>query len=230
MSQTKRRPLVAIDGPAGAGKSTVTKRVARALGYTQLDTGALYRAVAWLCLSRGAELDDQIEVARIAEELAAPGVVTMLGSEDRTRVFVFGKDVSDQLRSREASLGASLVSQNPGVRAHLLEIQRELGKNGGVVVEGRDIGSVVFPDAEAKFFLTASTEVRAARRQSELALHGTPPSLHEILSEVSERDRRDTMRPISPLVQADDAIVVDSSELEIDQVVALIVQRVRSLE
>jgi len=225
-----RRPIVAIDGPAGAGKSTVTKRVARELGYTQVDTGALYRAVAWLCLDRDVAFDDQPEVAKVAAELAQPGSIRLSVDQDRTRVFVHERDVSDAIRSREASLGASLVSQNPEVRSSLLSIQRQLGRDGGVVLEGRDIGSVVFPDAEAKFFLTASIEVRAARRQAELAEKGQPPSLDEVIFEVKERDRRDTMRPISPLIRADDAMTVDSSSLDIDEVVAFIVQRVRDLE
>lgn len=229
-SRSLKRPIVAIDGPAGAGKSTVTKRVARALGYTQVDTGALYRAVAWLCLERNVAFDDQQLVGDIAAELAQSGVVKMWAAEDTTRISVNGKDVSEIIRSREASLGASLVSQNPSVRAHLLTIQRQLGEQGGVVFEGRDIGSVVFPEAEAKFFLTASARVRASRRQAELAQKGEPSSLADIVREVEERDRRDTSRPIAPLIQAEDAIVVDSSELEIDEVVSQMVQHVRALE
>lgn len=225
-----KRPIVAIDGPAGAGKSTVTKRVARALGYTQVDTGALYRAVAWLCLERNVAFDDQAQVAELADELARPGVVKMWATEDATRISVHGTDVSEIIRSREAALGASMVSQNPKVRAQLLVIQRKLGEQGGVVFEGRDIGSVVFPEAKAKFFLTASTQVRAARRQAELLQKGEVPSLDEIVREVEERDRRDTSRPIAPLIQAEDAIVVDSSELGIDEVVAQIVRHVRALE
>ncbi len=225
-----RRPIVAIDGPAGAGKSTVTKRVARALGYTQVDTGALYRAVAWLCSKRGVSLDAHLEVGQVARELAAPDVVTMYAQDDATKLFVHGVDITEEIRSREASLGASLVSQNGEVRAALLDLQRSLGKDGGVVLEGRDIGSVVFPQAEAKFFLTASSLVRAKRRHEELVSKGEAPPLEEVVSEVEDRDRRDTMRPISPLICAEDALVVDSSDLSIDDVVELIVARVRSLE
>ena len=225
-----RRPIVAIDGPAGAGKSTVTRRVARELGYTQVDTGALYRAVAWACQARDVDLDDEVGVGQVAADLAKPGVVSMSVQDDVSKIFVGNTDVSSAIRSREASLGASLVSQNPAVRASLLSIQRELGQKGGVVLEGRDIGSVVFPHAEAKFFLTASSEVRARRRQAELAEKGEAPPLEEIIAEVEERDRRDTMRPIAPLVQAPDAEVIDSSGLEIDAVVERIVRRVRALE
>lgn len=228
--QKCRRPIVAIDGPAGAGKSTVTKRVARALNYTQVDTGALYRALAFSCLERDVAWEDTEAVAELAEQLAQPEVVTMTADADTTRVFVHGVDISDKIRTREVAHGASIVSQNPGVRRHLLEIQRLLGRDGGVVLEGRDIGTVVFPNAEAKFYLTASAEVRAARRQAELAQRGEPSDLEEIMAEVKERDRRDTMRPIAPLSRADDAIVVDSSQLDIDEVVQFIVARVRSLE
>lgn len=225
-----RRPIVAIDGPAGAGKSTVTKRVARALNYTQVDTGALYRALAWACQERGVSWDDGEAVSAIAADLAAPDVVKMTVAQDQTRVFVHERDISDEIRSREVAHGASIVSQIPKVRAHLLDIQRALGHKGGVVLEGRDIGTVVFPDAEAKFYLTATAEVRAARRQGELAQKGEPPELADILAEVKERDLRDTMRPIAPLTQAPDAIVVDSSRMNIDQVVDFIVSHVRSLE
>jgi cytidylate kinase len=225
-----KRPIVAIDGPAGAGKSTVTKRVADQLGYTQVDTGALYRSVAWLCNNRGVPLDSEVRVSEVARELAAPGALRMFAEADITKTYVHGQDVTSQIRSREAALGASLVSQIPQVRSALLEIQRELGKDGGVVLEGRDIGSVVFPHADAKFYLTASSEVRARRRQAELAVKGDAPDLDEIIAEVEERDRRDTARPIAPLVRAPDAIVVDSSQLDIDAVVELIVGRVRALE
>ncbi len=225
-----RRPIVAIDGPAGAGKSTVTKRVARALHYTQVDTGALYRALAWACQQEQVPWSDPDAVATIARALSKPGVVRMSAADDQTRLFVHDQDVSAAIRTREMADGASIVSQIPQVRAHLLEIQRALGRDGGVVLEGRDIGTVVFPDADAKFFLTASAEVRAARRRVDLAQKGATPELAEILAEVNERDRRDTMRPIAPLTQAPDAIVVDSSKMDIDQVVNFIVNHVRSLE
>ncbi len=229
-SERRKRPIVAIDGPAGAGKSTVARKVADALGYTRVDTGALYRAVAWLCMERQIELSDARRVEEAASELSFPGTITMSTQGDSFTLTVFGRDVSTLIRSREASLGASIVSQLPGVRAALLAMQRSLGQEGGVVIEGRDIGSVVFPDAEAKFFLTASAEVRAERRQAELAEKGSAPPLEEIIAEVNERDRRDTERPIAPLMQAPDAVVVDSSGRDIQDVVAEIVRRVRALE
>jgi cytidylate kinase len=221
---------VAIDGPAGAGKSTVSRRVAEELGYTRVDTGALYRAVAWLCQKRGVDLRDAPQVGKIARGLAEPGALALSTSGAGAEVHVMGQRVTDEIRSREASLGASIVSQNPEVRDALLEMQRALGAEGGVVLEGRDIGSVVFPQAEAKFYLTASSLVRATRRRDELSKNGAAPALEAIIDEVNERDRRDTERPIAPLMQAADAEVIDSSELDVDQVVARLVARVRQLE
>lgn len=230
MSERRTKPVVAIDGPAGAGKSTVTRRVASELGYTRVDTGAIYRTVALICTRRGVDLASAQEVAKVAEELSRRGAVELSTRGERVSVRALGEDVTEAIRSREASLGASLVSQIPEVRSALLSLQRNLGAAGGVVLEGRDIGSVVFPDAEAKFYLTASAEVRAQRRRAELAEKGEPPPIEEIIAEVNERDRRDTERPIAPLVQARDAIVVDSSHLSIDEVVRTIVERVRELE
>lgn len=230
MSGKRLKPVVAIDGPAGAGKSTVTQKVALELGYTRVDTGALYRTVALICLRRGVELTDVTRVSAIAHELAEVGAVELSTRADQVMVKAWGDDITAEIRSREASLGASVVSQIPAVRQALLSIQRQLGAGGGVVLEGRDIGSVVFPDAEAKFYLTASAKVRAERRRAELAERGEAPALEEIIEEVNERDRRDTERPLSPLVQAVDAQVIDSSQLSIDEVVKKIVAQVRELE
>ncbi|HSC89668.1 MAG TPA: (d)CMP kinase [Polyangiaceae bacterium] len=226
---SRTRPVVAIDGPAGAGKSTVTRRVAERLGYTRVDTGALYRAVAWLTIERGVHLDDVAGVARIARELAEPGAIALGPSSEGTKITVLGRDVSTDIRAQQVGLAASQTSQLPEVRAALLDMQRELGRDGGVVLEGRDIGSVVFPDAEAKFFLTASSRVRAERRRAELLERGDAPSLEQVQSEVEERDRRDSLRSVAPLVRADDAVLVDSSELGIDQVVETMVARVQAV-
>lgn len=222
-------PVVAIDGPAGAGKSTVTRLVAERLGYTRVDTGALYRTVALICVRRGIDFSNQEQVGKAARELAAHGVVELSTSGDSVTVKAFDEDITSEIRSREASLGASQVSQIPAVREALLEMQRGLGRAGGVVLEGRDIGSVVFPDAEAKFYLTASAEVRALRRRAELELSGEAPPLETVIAEVNERDRRDTERPIAPLLKAEDAIVVDSSVLSIDAVVESIVSHVNMI-
>lgn len=225
----RAKPVVAIDGPAGAGKSTVTRRVADALGYTVVDTGALYRTVALACRKRHVAWDDAREVGRVAQELARGDALALVQDQGRVRVLLDGADISSAVRSQEMGQGASIVSAQPAVRAALLDMQRRLGRHGGVVLEGRDIGSVVFPDAEAKFFLTASPEVRAERRRAELEAAGQPVELDEVLREVQERDRRDSERPIAPLVQAPDAELVDSSHLTIDQAVERIVTRVRQI-
>jgi cytidylate kinase len=231
VSTVKRtRPVVAIDGPAGAGKSTVTRRVAESLGYTMVDTGALYRTVALACTRAGVSFEDVDGVGRVARELADGSVLSMTQEGGATRVLLRGEDVSQAIRSQEMGKGASYVSALPAVREALLDTQRMLGRDGGVVLEGRDIGSVVFPDAEAKFYLTASAEERARRRHAELAEKGTPPPFEEVLHEVKDRDRRDSERPIAPLVQAPDAVLVDSSHLTIDEAVVRIVDVVLRVE
>lgn len=227
----RRKPVVAIDGPAGAGKSTVTRKVAERLGYVIVDTGALYRVVALAAERAGIALEDELRVGALADALVAENAVQLRRSDAGTMlVYLRGQDVSTAVRAQSIGLGASKVSAHPAVREALLELQRGQGREGGVVLEGRDIGTVVFPDAEAKFYLTASAEVRAQRRRDELAARGTPPTLAEVLSEVNERDRRDSTRPIAPLRQAPDAQLVDSSSLSIEQVVELIVAQVRTVE
>jgi len=226
-----KRPVVAIDGPAGAGKSTVTKRVARELGYLLVDTGALYRAVALAALRAGISWDDTEALAALAKKLVQDRAVE-LATEPGGGVGVRlrGEDVSHSIREPSVSQGASKVSAVPAVREALLDMQRAAGASGGVVLEGRDIGTVVFPNAEAKFFLTASVDVRARRRLEELIARGTPAELDEVRREVAERDLRDSTRPIAPLKRAPDAVEIDSSVLSIDQVVARIIQRVREIE
>jgi cytidylate kinase len=227
----KRRPIVAIDGPAGAGKSTVAKRVAQTLGYLLVDTGALYRTIALSAARRTIGFDDVERVGELAEELARSGAVRLRSdSEGVARVELDGEDVSGFIRTPEISQGASKVSAVPRVREALLEMQRAAGRSGGVVLEGRDIGSVVFPEAEVKVFLTASVDERAKRRLADLVRAGTPTALEVVKGEVVERDRRDSTRPIAPLVQAKDAVVVDSSSLGVDEVVASIVALVKRAE
>jgi CMP/dCMP kinase len=227
----RRKPVVAIDGPAGAGKSTVTRKVAERLGYVIVDTGALYRVVALAAERAGIALEDETRVGALADALVAENAVQLRRSDAGLMlVYLRGHDVSTAIRAQSVGLGASKVSAHPAVREALLELQRGQGREGGVVLEGRDIGTVVFPDAEAKFYLTASAEVRAQRRRDELAARGTPPTLAEVLTEVTERDRRDSTRPIAPLRQAADAQLVDSSSLSIEQVVELIVAQVRAVE
>lgn len=231
-ASTRKWPIVAIDGPAGAGKSTVSTRVAQALGYHLLDTGAIYRCVA-LCALRGGVVEDSDAVAEIGRELAESQAIRFGESNDGrnvSRVFIRDEEVTELIRTPEVSTAASVTSSVPNVRAALLDVQRQFGKAGRVVVEGRDIGSVVFPDAEAKFFLTASTRARAERRHSELAQRGTNVSLDTVENEVIERDHRDSTRPVAPLIQAPDAIVVDSTNRTIDEVVATMVEHVRGVE
>jgi cytidylate kinase len=222
--------VVAIDGPAGAGKSTVSRRVATELGYTLLDTGALYRCVG-LAAARRDAVDDPQKVTQIAEQLARSESIAFEPTADGgQKVLLDGEDVSSAIRTPQAGTHASKVSAIPGVRQALLAIQRAVGKEGRVVVEGRDIGSVVFPDAEAKFFLTASVQERAARRFAELKDDNPDTTLSDVEDEVRERDHRDSMRPVAPLTQAPDARLVDSTKLGIDEVVAQIVAHVRDVE
>jgi cytidylate kinase len=231
-----RRVRVAIDGPAGAGKSTVARGLARRLGYVLLDTGALYRTVALAAQRAGVPWTDVEGVSRIARALVeedaiaveasdsaptsiAPGISAARSGGSGMRVRLEGEDVSLLIRSPEMSQGASRVSAIPAVRAALLAMQRRAGEEGGVVLEGRDIGTVVLPDAEAKFFLTASPEVRARRRFDELTAGGKSVTFEETLADVIERDRADTERAVAPLRRADDARLVDSGGRAVDEVI-----------
>jgi cytidylate kinase len=223
------RPIVAIDGPAGAGKSTVARRVAEALGYLLLDTGALYRTVAVAAQRASLSFDDAERVGLLARDLAAEGAITVAhDGASGMRVFLRGEDVSGEIRTPEMAMGASTVSAHPAVRDALLDLQRQASTEGGVVLEGRDIGTVVFPDAEVKFFLTAQPEVRAQRRFDELVAKGQSVTFEDTLDDVLRRDAQDTQRAVAPLRQAEDAILVDSSALDIDGVVERMVGQVRA--
>jgi cytidylate kinase len=207
-------PIVAIDGPAGAGKSTVARQLARRLGFSMIDTGAIYRSVALAAQRDGIAWDDD----RGLGELLDRGLRLAFDGE---RVLLAGEDVSEAIRTPEMSRGASVVSARPVVRQKLLQLQRDLGRTAsrGAVLEGRDIGTVVFPDAQVKFFLTASDEARAGRRHAELVEKGVEVPLSEVLADQRRRDRDDSERAIAPLKAAPDAIRVDTTGLDLDQVV-----------
>jgi len=212
-------PIVAIDGPAGAGKSTVAKGVADKLGYLYIDTGAMYRAVAYKVLQAGIPISDQQAVVALAMRTE----VTLANIDGEQRVYADGEDVTQAIRSPEATRASSPVSAIPGVRKRLVELQRQMAAAGGVVMEGRDIGTVVFPDAEVKVFLTASAEERARRRAEQMKEMGVEADPAKIASEMRERDLRDSSRSAAPLTQAPDAVLVVTDGLSIGQTIAAIV-------
>lgn len=217
----RTRPVVAIDGPAGAGKSTVARRVAAELGFVFVDTGALYRSVALAASEAGVEWTDGAGCGRVASGLKVEFRRNAAGD---LRVFLDGEDREDAIRTPKAAEGASRVSQHAEVREALLGLQRQMGADGGVVLEGRDIGTVVFPNAEVKVFLTASPEARAERRQRDLEARGVPSDFSELLSAMKARDARDRERALAPLVAAADAVEVDSTKLSQEEVIAEILR------
>lgn len=221
----RSRPVVAIDGPAGAGKSTCALRLAQALGFVLVDTGALYRGVALSARERGIAWTDG---PALGEHARALDLRFETGADGSPHLYVDGVDRSGDIRTQEIASGASGVSKHPEVRAALLGLQRRLGEDGGVVLEGRDIGTVVFPDAEVKVFLTAGVEVRGKRRYDELRARGQAANLAKIVAEIAERDAQDAGRSVAPLRPAADAVVLDSSALALDAVVAQLVSLVRA--
>jgi cytidylate kinase len=212
-----RALVVAIDGPAGAGKSTVAKAVAARLGYLYIDTGAMYRAVTIKLLQQKIDLEDAEAVARAAAETVVELVPGPSGAPDR--VFVDGADVTEAIRCPEVSQWVPLVAANAAVRRVLLHLQRCLAARGGVVMDGRDIGTVVLPHADLKIFLTASLAERAERRRRELAAKGVEVDLETVMTDIAARDRKDSTRSISPLVPAVDAVCIDTTGIPISQAV-----------
>ena len=219
--------IVAIDGPSGAGKSTIAKIVAKTVGFSCLDTGAMFRSIAVLALEKGISLDDDAALGALATENEI--AFTFDDNEERTQhVFIAGKEVTSTIRTAEVDKAVSPVSAAPSVRAALLEQQRRIGNAGNYVVEGRDIGTTVFPQAEVKIFLTASPEERARRRVSQNEARGIGSvDYEEVLADIIRRDQADSTRAVSPLRQAEDAYLLDSSDLTIDQVVEAICSRVK---
>lgn len=215
---------VAIDGPSGAGKSTLARAAAAALGFLYVDTGAIYRTVGLSV--RNGNVDPGDEPA-VAELLPLLRVELKYDEAGRQRMLLNGRDVSEEIRLPEISRYASAVSALPVVRAYLMETQRELARRNSVVMDGRDIGTVVLPDAEVKIYLTASSRVRAERRCRELAERGTPQPFDEVLRDIEDRDFRDTHREAAPLRQAEDAVLLDTSPLDFQQSLEALLRTIR---
>lgn len=216
-----RRPTVAIDGPTAAGKSTVARGVARRLGFAYIDTGAMYRVVALAAIRRGVDLADGAALKRLAS------ATEMRQGEDEERILADGEDVTAAIRSPEVSTASSIVSAVPGVRSALVARQRAIATAGGVVMEGRDIGTVVLPDAEVKVFLQATLEARVQRRHAELTARGVAITMEEVRRQEAERDERDQTRAHSPLRAAADAVVIDTTLQTSEQIIEAIVRLVR---
>ncbi len=220
----RSRPVVTIDGPSGSGKSTMSKRLAETAGMVRVDTGAMYRAVAMAARCAGVPWDDPVRLGGVARELDL-SIRTVAGAP---RVFLSGEDVSEAIRTPEIGMGASAVSAHVPVREALVAKQREMSREGGVILEGRDTGTVVFPDAEAKFFLDAVAAVRALRRQLEISPSGAQ-SFEEILRNILRRDLQDSTRENSPLRVADGAVYIDSTTMTVDEVVEEMLRRLHGV-
>lgn len=210
-----KRLIIAIDGPSGAGKSTVAKALAERLGYLYIDTGAMYRALALKAKEKGIEIRDEKALTKLASEID----INFVNSDNKTYIFCNGQNISDAIRTPEMSWMASEISKIEGVRREMVKKQRQMGKMGGVVLEGRDIGTVVFPNADVKFYLDADLEERGRRRFRELLEKGQEVNLEKTIKDIMERDQNDMNRDHSPLRKADDAILIDSTNLSIEEVI-----------
>jgi cytidylate kinase len=222
----KRGLVIAIDGPVGAGKSTAARRVAEVLGYIYIDSGAMYRALGWKAVQADVDLQDPTRLA----ELAAATDIRVTAGRSGPRVLVDGEDVTDALRTPAMDRASSLVSVVPEVRRRLVAIQRALAKEGGVVMDGRDIGTVVFPGADVKFYLDADPAVRAARRLEDLRRSGVEVTPEVVQTDVARRDERDRQRDASPLQAAADAIRIDSTLLSLEEVVIAMLEEIRGFQ
>jgi cytidylate kinase len=214
-TQARKRLTIAIDGPSGAGKSTVAKFLAKRLGYLYIDTGAMYRAVALKVKERLIDMEDESALCQLASSLS----IAFVPEGEETHILCGGENVTEAIRLPEISRLASAISKRKLVREALVQKQRELGRGGGVVLEGRDIGTVVFPDADIKFYLDADVEERGRRRYDELVMKGLEVDFKETLEEVMQRDHNDMYRVHSPLKKADDAVLIDSTHRSIEEVV-----------
>ncbi len=224
---------ITIDGPAGSGKSSVARRIAETLGYLYLDSGAMYRALALKAIERGVSLEDGARLESLAQEThieLRPSTPEQAATGVQNRVFLDGREVTTVIRTQQVAEAASRLATIAGVRAPLVAEQRRAGADGGVVMEGRDIGTVVFPRAELKIFLDASPETRAERRWKEHREKGDTMTLAQVLEEVHERDRRDRQRKVSPLVRAADAVLVDNTAMDVEETARLIVLLARERE
>lgn len=223
MQENGRKKIVAIDGPAGAGKSTVARQVSKEMGYVYIDTGAMYRALTLKALRQGISMDDEQALVRLAQNTDI-----RLTYRDHTQIiFMDGDDVSSEIRTPQVSQNVSYVAKVPGVRLEMVRLQRELANSGGVVMDGRDIGSYVLPDADCKIFLTASAAERARRRGKDLIAAGYEVDLKQLEQEIAMRDQIDSTREMAPLAQAEDAILVDTSEMTFAEVVETIKECIR---
>ncbi|MBQ7294673.1 MAG: (d)CMP kinase [Clostridia bacterium] len=215
---------VAIDGPAGAGKSTISRKAAAELGFIYIDTGALYRTVGLNALRKGADINDpQSVIATLTDELK----VELRFIDGEQRMFLCGEDVSDKIRTPEVSSAASKTSAVPEVRKFLFDLQKQLAKENNCIMDGRDIGTVVLPDADVKIFLTATPEARAERRYKELKEKGMDVKYEDVLSDMIKRDYDDSHRAIAPLKQADDAVLADTSDIDLQQSIDLIIKIIK---
>ncbi len=216
--------IIAIDGPAGAGKSTISRRIAERLNYLFIDTGAMYRAVAWKAVNNGIELSDHESIISLAQKSR----IELKGPPNSQQVFIDDREITSEIRTPEIGRASSIVSAISGVRRALVAQQQQMGKQGGVVLEGRDIGTAVFPDADVKFYLDASVEKRAQRRFNEDGAKGIATTLEATAADIIERDKRDMHRADSPLIKADDAIYVDTSDMNVDEVITKMLEMVKA--
>lgn len=217
---------IAIDGPAGAGKSTIARKAAAELGFIYVDTGALYRSVAYYCISAGADVSVPESVEKLLPEIT-PELRFIDGVQ---HVFVNDSDVSDKIRTPEVSMAASKVSAIPAVRAFLFDLQKKIARENDIIMDGRDIGTVVLPDADLKIFLTASPEARADRRYAELKDKPDAPAYEQVLADIIKRDHDDSTRAIAPLKQADDAVLCDTTKLSLEESIQTIIGMIKKVK